>query len=288
MKSKEILFLSDLYDNNKLSHAYLIETNNQDFCVDELLNLTKKMSCLDTFNTECSKCNLCNMIDNYSSLNVFLIEPDGKNIKKDQVLELQKKCSTKPVLSKNNIYIIKNADSLNSSSSNTMLKFIEEPVDNLYGFFIVNNKDNVINTIKSRCEVVSVFYEEEQNLSSLGFKDDDLEKFLNIAYEYLLALDNNKALSILNNKYILNDIVKEKEVIQKFLNLLYMINEEYFRKKVNLSHSNYFTNFSFLEKYDINILLKKKKIISDCIGDLQFNLNTELLMDRFIIELGEI
>ena len=71
---------------------------------------------------------------------LIIIEPDGLNIKKDQILDMMEKFSTKPVFTKFNIYVIREADRFNQSSANTLLKFLEEPEDNIIGFFITNNK----------------------------------------------------------------------------------------------------------------------------------------------------
>ena len=43
----------------------------------------------------------------------------------------------------------KNAEKLNGSSANAMLKFVEEPTEGILGFFITNNKDVIIPTIKN-------------------------------------------------------------------------------------------------------------------------------------------
>lgn len=49
------------------------------------------------------------------------------------------------------------AEYLNASSANAMLKFLEEPEEHIIGFFLTNNKENVINTIKSRCQILTDF-----------------------------------------------------------------------------------------------------------------------------------
>ena len=45
---------------------------------------------------------------------------------------------------------------MNDTSFNKMLKFLEEPEDNILGFYITRNKDSVANTIVSRCELIKM------------------------------------------------------------------------------------------------------------------------------------
>ena len=63
------------------------------------------------------------LIDSNNLPSLQIIEPVGKFIKKEQIVDLKNKFKYKPIYSKNNIYIIKNAEKLNTSSANTMLKF---------------------------------------------------------------------------------------------------------------------------------------------------------------------
>ena len=64
------------------------------------------------------------------------------------------------MFSKYNAYIIKEADKLNSTSANILLKFLEEPDTRTLAFFVTKNSKNVLSTIKSRCQLLKDnFYE---------------------------------------------------------------------------------------------------------------------------------
>ena len=86
---------------------------------------------------------------------------------KGQIEEMMTKFSTKPIYSKYNNYVIINAEKMNESSGNSLLKFLEEPEDNIIGFLIVNNKENVLPTIKSRCEIIHVDYDIQEKVDKL-------------------------------------------------------------------------------------------------------------------------
>ena len=56
-----------------------------------------------------------------------IIKTEAQSIKKEEILQLKEKFKTKSVYNSKRIYIIEEAEKLNSSSANTLLKFLEEP-----------------------------------------------------------------------------------------------------------------------------------------------------------------
>lgn len=193
------------YHENKISHAYLIETNNLEKCYLDLLEVIKQIFCQNEYNKECNKCNICNLVNQNYLPSLVVISPDGMNIKKEQIVELKKKFSTVPIYTKENIYVIKNAEKLNGASANTMLKFLEEPEQNILGFFITNNANNVISTIRSRCEVIKVLYDiHELDINNIT-NDINKDKF-DVAIEYLFKIEVEKKLGIMYNR----DVVLNK------------------------------------------------------------------------------
>ena len=183
IKNENINNLIKKFNENKLSHVFLIETNDKSAVLTDLLELIKVINCPENeYDLECKKCNLCHLIDTNSLPSLKIIYPDGQAIKKAQMEELKNDFVGIPYLSKYNIYILCEAEKLNASSANTMLKFIEEPEANILGFLITNNKENVIETIKSRCEIVKVNY----NTNGNSIVNEKLSELLE---EYRYKLD---------------------------------------------------------------------------------------------------
>ena len=140
------------YHEGRLAHAFLLETNDMERCYKDILDIVKEINCPHTFAPKCKEeCNICNLIDNNNLPSLITINPDGQFIKRDQVNTLMNKFSTIPVFTKYNVYIVNEAHRLNNESANALLKFLEEPEDNILGFYITNNKEIVISTIRSRC-----------------------------------------------------------------------------------------------------------------------------------------
>mgnify|MGYP004569810047 FL=1 len=285
MEVKEIKNLVKYYHENKMAHAYLIETNNIEKCLSDLLVVIKQIFCQNEFKEDCNKCNICNLINQNYLPSLIIISPDGMNIKKDQIIELKKKFSTVPVYTKENIYVIKNAEKLNGASANTMLKFLEEPEPNILGFFITDNANNVISTIRSRCEIIKFIYDsDELNINSI--KNEYNDKYL-VAIDYIYGLEVEKSKGILYNRDVILCKFKERDNIKLIFKIMLIIYEELLKKVMGLENDFDFLKIDKLSELTKNDVLKRINLIIQFIEDIDSNVNIELLLDKFVIELGD-
>ena len=274
------------YHENKISHAYLIETNNLEKCYLDLLEVIKQIFCQNEYNKECNKCNICNLVNQNYLPSLVVISPDGMNIKKEQIVELKKKFSTVPIYTKENIYVIKNAEKLNGASANTMLKFLEEPEQNILGFFITNNANNVISTIRSRCEVIKVLYDiHELDINNIT-NDINKDKF-DVAIEYLFKIEVEKKLGIMYNRDVVLNKFSEREDIKTVFKIIFIIYEELLKKVMGLDNKFDFEKINELSSLDKVKVLRRINLVTKFIDDIDSNVNVELLLDKFVIELGD-
>lgn len=274
------------YHENKISHAYLIETNNLEKCYLDLLEVIKQIFCQNEYNKECNKCNICNLVNQNYLPSLVVISPDGMNIKKEQIVELKKKFSTVPIYTKENIYVIKNAEKLNGASANTMLKFLEEPEQNILGFFITNNANNVISTIRSRCEVIKVLYDiHELDINNIT-NDINKDKF-DVAIEYLFKIEVEKKLGIMYNRDVVLNKFSEREDIKTVFKIIFIIYEELLKKVMGLDNKFDFEKINELNSLDKDKVLRRINLVTKFIDDIDSNVNVELLLDKFVIELGD-
>ena len=274
------------YHENKMSHAYLIETNNLEKCYLDLLEVIKQIFCQNEYNKECNKCNICNLVNQNYLPSLVVISPDGMNIKKEQIVELKKKFSTVPIYTKENIYVIKNAEKLNGASANTMLKFLEEPEQNILGFFITNNANNVISTIRSRCEVIKVLYDiHELDINNIT-NDINKDKF-DVAIEYLFKIEVEKKLGIMYNRDVVLNKFSEREDIKTVFKIIFIIYEELLKKVMGLDNEFDFEKINELSSLDKDKVLRRINLVTKFIDDIDSNVNVELLLDKFVIELGD-
>ena len=263
-----------------MAHAYLISTNDIQKCTKVLLGVIKNIFCVQEYVENCNKCTLCHLIDINNLPSLKIIEPDGSYIKKSQILELRNLFSKESQYTKENIYIVKSCERMNKESANTMLKFLEEPEGNVIGFFITNNYDSVIPTIQSRCQHLDVKFLNNTD----DFKGLDETKYNSIKdnlEEYLYKIEVERKLSILYNKEYLKDY--EREDIKVCFQMLL----EIYLKKMNSKLASEEKNdvFSFLDKYTYDNLYKKVNLIMLIVQELNYNVNLDMILDKFVLEM---
>ena len=269
------------YREGRLAHAYLIETNNIPKLINDLNELIKAINCPEEYQESCHNCNLCNLIAKNNLPSLITIEPDGTSIKKSQIEELKVSFETKPIYSRFNTYIIKNAEKLNGSSANAMLKFVEEPTEGIIGFFITNNKDVIIPTIKSRCQSLVITYESDNLLDKLNITQEELDNYLKIVKDYLKEIKENK---IINHKDTILNKLKERKEVEIMFKIIFEIYYNTFLKEINKPY-----NQELLNDYELDVrreeIIHKLNIITKFLQDLSYNVNMELLLDKFVIEM---
>ena len=261
------------YHENKLAHAFLIETNDLDKCHKDLINFIKKISCKKEFSDECDdkECNLCTLIDNNNLPSLIDIYPDGTQIKKEQIHYIMDKFETIPVFNEYNIYIINECDKLNRNSCNALLKFLEEPEDSILGFLITKNKMSVLTTVRSRCQEGVVYYESNNNDLT------NIEKII----EYLNNIYNNKDDLLYNKTTAINYFSERSEWISFFTDMFSLFNN-----LVKNNNNSY--NIELVKNINREKIVRISLLIETVLNYLISNVNIDLVLDKFVIEMRDI
>lgn len=170
MKEENIKYLSNVIDENKLSHAFLVESNNYDDVMNSVfkLFLEKKM--------------IFNIDDIENNISVRILRPIDNLIDKDQILNLQEFLSTMSFDGYYKLFFILNAGLMNEQSVNKLLKVLEEPNDKVVGFLISDNSNELLPTLISRCQVLK----NDIDASNVEVDEDifnNLCKFKNFNFE---------------------------------------------------------------------------------------------------------
>ncbi len=287
--------------NNKISHAYLFETNDYEFSDDFIMSFVKDIFCIGIEDNR-QKDNIIKQIDNNEYIELKVIETSGLQIKKDEMINLQSNFSNKSITNSKRIYVIKSAEKLNSSSGNTILKFLEEPEENIIAILITPSRYRVINTIQSRCQLISLVNNDNlkglntfDKLSKLLYNNQDLSND-----EYILDKINNvinfvqyyetKGMDTLlfSNKLFLQYFTNREEVLNAFemMKLLYLDSLKYkTNSNINVFNDNEEILSLICKNNSLNKIIFKINIIIKCIDNIKFNMNTSLLIDSFIIDM---
>jgi len=154
MNNKSIEIIKKSFNEKKNSHAFLMETNNINLCLNDIINLILD---INNISREIN-------IDNFSDIKI--LHPEGKDIKKQQITKIIEEFQTFPVELKHRYYVILSSEFMNQSSANVILKFLEEPDNSIIGFFITNNRSANINTIVSRCQSYKIIYHKENEFDT--------------------------------------------------------------------------------------------------------------------------
>ncbi|KPI46542.1 DNA polymerase III subunit [Clostridioides difficile] len=131
-------YLTNSIKKNKLNNAYMFEGID---------GIGKKK-----FADELSKL-LLDYVNLENSPDYILIKPDGNSIKIAQIRNMQSDIVIRPHKDYK-IYIINNAEKMTVEAQNALLKTLEEPPDYAIIILVTNNKESLLETIKSRCDII--------------------------------------------------------------------------------------------------------------------------------------
>lgn len=274
VKSNFIDYVDKIVLNNKVSHAYLIEVDNYDNDIKYIYNFIKMMllkcSYKDAVN---SMKKISKLIDDNNYPDIVVVSSDSLTIKKEQIIDLEKEFNNKSLFDNKRIYIIKESEKLNASSANTILKFLEEPEDDIVAILLTDNRYHVIDTILSRCQVLSL----KENFYDINFSDEIMD---------LLELFLSPKKYFINPKNVytvyFTDKINSKELLNNISNILISsINYSILNEKNE--YSDIFNNI--LKNNDINKLINILSILDDEIYKLNFNVNLKLWLDSLFCKL---
>lgn len=282
--------LSNAINNNKISHAYLIETlgNNKGF--DFAVSFAKALLCPKgkTNNKNCDNCNQCKLIDDNNYIELEIVETNDLWLKKENIDKLQKDFNFKPIVGKRKIYIIKNAEKIRESLANTLLKFIEEPEEGIIAILVTDNKAKILDTIISRCQVVSLkntnsTYELDKN----EYNDEIISNTINLVNNY----EEKKLETIVYANELFHSHMKDRNDYLLAFNLILMYYNDVLNYKLNGSFStfqDYVSDYTYINKLSIENILKKINIVIELKKTILNNVNYNLLIDKLIISFKKV
>ena len=131
-------YLSNSIKSNMISHAYMFEGPS---------GVGKNTMARELATT------LLEMENLFNSPDYIEITTDGNSIKIAQIRKLQSDILVKPYKSYK-IYVIDEAQKMTVEAQNALLKTLEEPPKYAIIILITNNKESLLDTIKSRCEII--------------------------------------------------------------------------------------------------------------------------------------
>lgn len=256
-------------NNNKISNQYLLYGEN--------LNEINYDAEALIYNLLVSNPNLKLKFDRDKLTDLLVIEPEKNSITIDKIRDISKFVSTKPFESNNKVVLIKQADLMRMEASNALLKNLEEPKPFVYFILLTDNKNKLLKTIISRCQVINYLSEKE-----------------NEEFDYTIALDildksmGQNLLTMLDSKEYLSDFQKDTDVLFDFLIEFYSSFLKFVKTKDDSSLNKDFVKlYKKYPKANERIIVDTLDKIESVRGYFKVNANFELSMEELLLYIME-
>jgi len=297
----------------QLSHAYLISGTNGSPLLDIAKFFAKSILCDDPFPLACNSCITCLRVDDDNYPDFFVFDGSKSTIKKDAVTTIESSFEKKAFENKGiRIYILHLIENMTIEAINSILKFLEEPGQQIYAFLTTNNENSILPTIISRCQVLrmklidknivindavsfgvdkkdaellSYFYNDGELIKEIIDDQDNNEVFFTAkkCFEETIQVmdESDKDALIYYVQGNISNQIKSKEACRYFINMLVMA----FEDMIAISNEKQ----PFLESYAtiLEHLSTKLSHISEsliellrCATAINTNVNITLLIDH--------
>ena len=151
---KQIGILQNALARNRTPHAYLFCGMRGIGKKAAALAVAKAMNCKRGSRDACDACPSCLKIDHRNHPDVVIIEPEGQFIRIQAVRDLQDQMKFRPFEGGTRVFILVDADKMNSTAANALLKTLEEPNRNNLLILISPRPYQLPMTILSRCQML--------------------------------------------------------------------------------------------------------------------------------------
>ena len=115
----------------------------------------------------CGRCNSCRKIESGNHPDIIVLNPSGSFIRIGQIRELCGTLAMKPYEARFRVVIISDAQTLNPSAGNALLKVLEEPPDRTILILTALQTSDLLPTIVSRCQHIRFYPVSRKNLELL-------------------------------------------------------------------------------------------------------------------------
>ena len=277
--------LNDLDDFKKItsnitsfSHAYLLNSNSLDLSYPFVKEFAKEIILGKDYDSSNEDIDIISHqidCDEYDDL--YVINPTTIGINTEEINKLMTYMETKSLHPNGKrVYIIYGFERLSRDVSNKILKFLEEPGDNVYALLMTENIEKILPTIISRCQIINLIINNDST------NDNKLELAMNFFNK--LLCENKKMIAY--EYQVLGEIISNRGELFNMFEIFEKIISETINKKMNYITNNKYISDGLL-KYSTESLINILDITNKLKCLIKQNINLNLVLDRYIIELIE-
>jgi DNA polymerase-3 subunit delta' len=299
---------------DRLAHAYLFE--GPDGVGKRLMALALVRALFCPEGTGCGTCASCRKVDHGNHPDLYLVEPDGVSIKIEQVRALQRELAFRPLEAQRKVCLINGAEKLNPAAGNALLKTLEEPSSRALLILLTPLPENVLGTIRSRCQRLPfariprpeievllrerLALDESQGHVLAALSEGSFERALGRDQDFYLEQrrDLLKALTALSRASVIpcldlaKTLAEDKERLPEVLEMF----QAFYRDLLLFQHGSdpaELVNVDLLEKIrrvaareDVPSLLRKLDALNACQRQLARNVNRQLALEVLLLRLA--
>jgi len=261
----------------------------------------------------CGQCSACRKIDHNNHPDIHILDSHGTAIKIEQIRELQKVLSLRPLEGSTKICLIDGAEQLTTGAANALLKTLEEPQAGTLIILLTSQPEKLLATIRSRCQNLPFSALPKQTLATVLMKKLELDE---TAAAVLAALSEGsfkkalgpnrelylekrrkliQSLSALSSGSIIptfsfaDELETEKEILFDILDIF----QTFYRDLLLLKHNRPAAELVNLDLLDtlnsqaetttVSSLLGKLEALKEARYHLQRNVNRRLALEVMLI-----
>src|SRR5574344_1870106 len=198
--------LENISKTGNYSHAYLFNGAFGIPVFETAKFFAQTIYCTNKNPLACNECLNCKKILDGVFAPLIIIDGEQGTIKKEQVQQIEDLFSKTSIeMSQKYVYIINLVEHMTQDAVNALLKFLEEPQENIYALLTTKNISQVLPTIVSRCQVMRLNNIPKPSIITsaikLGVEDKDAEllSFIYTNEEDILNESKNKDYVELSN-----------------------------------------------------------------------------------------
>ena len=171
------------FSKGRLSHALIFEGASEEIRLKAAIELSKAVLCKEKLKP-CGICSSCIKAENLGHPDLHLIKKpsDSNMIKVDTVREIRSKALLFPNEGSKSVFIIHEAQLMNPSAQNALLKIFEEPQSHVIFILTCPSKSSLLDTVISRATAYSLGEEFTKDDSEKAQKAKDKANELLLSY----------------------------------------------------------------------------------------------------------
>lgn len=146
--------LKNVLEHDKLAHAYLFSGPSGTPKKQTAYFLAQSLLCQE-HGLACESCDTCLRVINNEYADLIYLDGTSSSIKKDEIMKLQESFHKTGLEERGKkVYIIDHAENATVDALNSLLKFLEEPSNDMTAILIVDQMERLLPTIISRCQTI--------------------------------------------------------------------------------------------------------------------------------------